>query len=172
MFIFTVLSCHFYLIIWFVNNWNLYSWWKNHVIKSHCWNVHFQFIFRSEWIFSESAILTLEALYPAASVPQWLSPMPIQCPLGETVEFSLFALTVNKLNGWGAHSITPVNLWWYSSWGSYMTYIVVCEADLSSYWKLLGVCHIGANRSFLCGRWVPFTEKENWREKEVYCEAR
>lgn len=27
-FIFTVILCHFYLILWFMNYWDLYSWWK------------------------------------------------------------------------------------------------------------------------------------------------
>lgn len=58
-----------------------------------------------------------------------------------------------------------------SSRGSYSDKFAVCETDLPSSWKLLGVCHIGANRSFLCGRWMPFIEKEHWREKEAHCEV-
>lgn len=76
---------------------------------------------------------------------------------GETVELSLFALTVSKLHGWGPRvpSIVPVNLWW--GFGLFLGKLlwlkfVVCETDLSSSWKLLGVYHIGANRSFLCGQ--------------------
>lgn len=89
---------------------------------------------------------------------------------------SLFALTVNRLHGRGplVPSTVPVNLWWgFGLFPGKLLWLkfAVCETDLSSSWKLLGVCHIGANRSFLCGRWMPFIEKEHWREKEAHCEV-
>lgn len=156
-----------------MDNWNLYSWWKK-----ACYQVSVVRMFILS-LYSEVNGCIPSPPYStvtAANEPQWLPPKLIPLPLGQTVEFSLFALTVNRLHGWGplVPSSVPVNLWWgFGLFPGKLLWLkfAVCETDLSSSWKLLGVCHIGANRSFLCGRWMPFIEKEHWREKEAHCEV-
>lgn len=109
--------CHFYLIIWFVNYWTLYSWWKV-PLPSLSLECSFEFVFGSGWICRVSHTHS-DAPWPSAHVHGGI-PLVCDCQQFAPAKLlrSVFACPHCEWAKW-LKCARPQPHLYLPSWGSY-----------------------------------------------------